>query len=393
MSSDPALSKRIKRHVIGRIRPYFAATAPGFESLCLKELQALGLPLEHAAAIAGGVEFSGRLTDCYQANLHLRTANRILMRIDQFQASNFRQVENKAADIPWELYLPSGTLPQISVKTRHCRLYHTEAIAERFLDGLAKHQPRAPAESAGGEPCAQTIFIRGADDRFTVSLDSSGDHLHKRGLKKHPGHAPLRETTAAAALLLAGYRGQKPLIDPMCGTGTFSLEAAMMAENIPAGFLRQFAFMGWPSFRRSHWEHLKSRIKMHSFSRQVPLIFASDTDPSACRRLETCLTQHRLKEVIDVRQQDFFDFRPQDLTDQSGWVVLNPPYGRRLESRPQSDRLFMKICTRLKQSYQGWELILIAPNPKLVQRVPFTLDTLRIAHGGLRPVMMFGTIS
>jgi len=226
-----------------------------------------------------------------------------------------------------------------------------------------------------------------------VSLDSSGDHLHKRGLKKHPGHAPLRETTAAAALLLAGYRGQKPLIDPMCGTGTFSLEAAMMAENIPAGFLRQFAFMGWPSFRRSHWEHLKSRIKMNSFSRQVPLIFASDTDPSACRRLEACLTQHRLKEVIEVRQQDFFDFRPQDLTDQSGWVVLNPPYGRRLESRPQSDRLFMKICTRLKQSYQGWELILIAPNPKLAQRVPFTLDTLRIAHGGLRPVMMFGTIS
>ena len=392
MSSETSLSKRIKRHVIGRIRPYFAATAPGFESLCFKELKALGLPMENASVIPGGVEFEGRLTDCYLANLHLRTANRILMRIDQFKASSFRQIEKKAAEIPWELYLPSDLPPQINVKTHHCRLYHSDAIGERFLNSLLKLKRNTSTEGESGRSCEQTIFIRGVDDRFTVSIDSSGDHLHKRGLKKHPGQAPLRETTAAAALLLAGYRGQKPLIDPMCGTGTFSLEAAMMARDIPAGWFRQFAFMGWPSFRRAQWEYLKSRFEPSFSSNQAPLIFASDKDPSACAHLEKCLTQHRLSEVIKVFQQDFFDFLPKDLTDQTGLVVINPPYGRRLENRSKSDQLFMKICTRLKREYMGWKLVLISPNKKLTQKVPFKLTKHPISHGGLRPVMMIGTI-
>jgi putative N6-adenine-specific DNA methylase len=244
----------------------------------------------------------------------------------------------------------------------------------------------------GEKGLRQTIFIRGVNDRFTVSIDSSGDHLHKRGLKKHTGKAPLRETLAAAALLLAGYSGQKPLIDPMCGTGTFSLEAAMMAEGIPAGWFRQFAFMGWPSFRRAQWEYLKSQSETNFNSRRLPSIFASDQDPAACRRLENCLEQNRLAGAINVVQQDFFDLFPADLTDQTGLVAINPPYGRRLENRRKSDQLFMKICTRLKQAYPGWKLILISPTEKLAQKVPFKLAKHPISQGGLKPVMMVGTI-
>ena len=107
MSSENPLSKRIKRHVIGRSRTYFAATAPGFETLCFEELKAIGLPVENASAVPGGVEFKGRLIDCYRANLHLRTANRILMRIHNFKASSFSELESKTAKIPWELYLAS----------------------------------------------------------------------------------------------------------------------------------------------------------------------------------------------------------------------------------------------------------------------------------------------
>ncbi len=394
MPPEASLSKRIKRHVIGRSRPYFAATAPGFETLCFQEMSAIALPMENASVVSGGVEFEGRLTDCYLANLHLRTANRILMRIDQFKASSFRQIEKKAAAIPWELYLPSKSSPQIHTTTKHCRLYHTDAICERLMKSISKHAINDPYQGGQKEGVLlePKIFVRGVDDQFTISIDSSGEHLYKRGLKIHPGPAPLRETIAAAALLQAGYRGTEPVIDPMCGTGTFSLEAALMAKNIPPGWFREFAFMGWPSFQQKKWEYLKQQCQTHFTSRQAPTIFASDKDPTACIRLEERLIENRLTDVIKVINQDFFDFHPRDLTDQTGLVALNPPYGRRLENRQRSDQLFMKICTRLKREYQGWKLILISPNKKLTQKVPFKLSTHPISHGGLRPVMMIGTI-
>jgi putative N6-adenine-specific DNA methylase len=394
MSSETSLSKRIKRHVIGRSRPYFAATAPGFESLCFEELKALGLPVENASAIPGGVEFKGRLIDCYQANLHLRTANRILMRIHNFKATSFSQLESKTAEIPWDLYLPSKSSPQIHTTTRHCRLYHSDAISQRLMKSISKHNLNGTDN--GGQPegimSEPKIFVRGVDDRFTISIDSTGDNLYKRGLKIHPGTAPLRETIAAAALLQAGYRGSEPVIDPMCGTGTFSLEAALMAKNIPSGWYREFAFMGWPSFQQKKWEYLKQQCQMNFTSQQTPTIFASDKDPTACKRLAQRLTENRLTGVIKVICQDFFDFQPRDLTDQTGWVAINPPYGRRLENREKSDQLFMKICTHLKREYRGWKLILIAPNKKLAQKAPFKLTKHPISHGGLRPVMMIGTI-
>ena len=384
MSSETSLSKRIKRHVIGRIRPYFAATAPGAESICRRELSALALSMQDAAVVNGGVEFKGCLQDCYLANLHLRTANRILMRIHNFRASGFKQLESKTAEIPWELYLPPGSSPQIHATTKHCRLYHTEAICERLLKSISQHIliNTDGTQRDAGISLAPKIFMRGVDDHFTISIDSSGEHLHKRGLKIHSGKAPLRETTAAAALLLAGYRGAEPVIDPMCGTGTFSFEAALIAKNIPPGWFRDFAFMAWPSFRPQKWEYLKRQCQAQFTEPRTPTIFASDKDPSACKRLEKSLTANRLADVIKVANQDFFDFLPGDVTDRTGLVAINPPYGRRLENRAKSEQLFIKICARLKQHYRGWKVILIAPDRRLINKVPFRLEIHPIFHGG-----------
>ena len=392
MSSKSPLAKRIKRHVVGRIRTYFVVTVPGFESVCFKELKALKLPIETASIIPGGIEFRSRLIDCYQANLHLRTASRILMRIEQFKATNFKQFETKAARIPWELYLPSNSLPRINVSIHRCRLFHSAAIGERVLNCVSRSGLQiSPVTSLVGS-YGQTIYVRGVKDRFTVSVDSSGNHLHKRGLKKHTGRAPLRETVAAAALLLAGYHGQKPLIDPMCGTGTFPLEAVMIARNLPAGGLREFAFMGWPSFRRTQWEHLKQQANTHG-SRNSSPIFASDKDPIACNRLKSCLSQSPLFGDIKLSQMDFFDMDPRDLTDRAGLVVINPPYGRRLENRRKSEALFMNIGSQLKRKFEGWQIILISPTRRLAPKVPFELSSQPMSHGGLKPVMMIGTIS
>jgi putative N6-adenine-specific DNA methylase len=394
MSSESSLSKRIKRHIIGRRRAYFAATSPGLESLCFKELSSLSLPIDRCRVVEGGVEFKGRLQDCFKTNLLLRTANRILLRIDQFKASSFRQLEKKAADIPWELYLPLTSLPEMRVTTIHCRLYHTTGISERVLAGIPKHwtDTRACTNDKSGAASEQTIFIRGVDNRFTISIDSSGEHLHKRGFKRHSGKAPLRETLAAACLLLAGYKGTAPLIDPMCGTGTFSLEAALMAKNMPPGWFREFAFMGWPSFHRSRWDFLKRQHEKQITSPEQPLIFASDEDTSACSRLEKCVAQHHLADVITVSRTNFFDFFPRDLTDQSGWITMNPPYGKRIGSPEKSEQLFLKICDRLKQYYKGWKLVLIVPSRQIGNKIPFKLRRFHLLHGGSRIVLMLGTI-
>lgn len=392
--ADP-LSKRIKRHVIGRRHNFFIATSPGFEPVCLQEF----LKLKPAAAgeacmTPGGVEFEGRLEDCYLANLNLRSANRILMRIHTFKSSNFRQLEKKLLDIPWELYLHVDRLPEVRVSTSHCRLHHSDAISERFRTGIAgklscleSHKKIIKMGAA-----EQNIYVRGIDDRFTVSIDASGDLLYKRGLKKHTGKAPLRETLAAAALLLAGYDGRDPLLDPMCGSGTFSLEGAMMAKRIPAGWYRDFAFMRWPSFRPKRWNYMKRQAESHFVKPERPMIFASDSDSGACEKLERCVRAYHLSDAVQVNSGDFFDLDPRELTDRTGVICINPPYGRRLGGRNESEKFFQTICNQLKQKYRGWNLALFAPSRKLARMLPFQAQSYPILHGGLKLALVVGKI-
>ncbi len=394
VSVEPALFKRIKRHVIGRTRRYFAAVAAGFEPLCFKEMTALPFSFQEAAVVKGGVEFSGHLPDCYLANLHLRTASRILLRISAFTSTNFRQLEKQIAAIPWELYLDGRSLPQIHATTRHCRIYHTAAIESRFSEAIAERLQIAAddnrPELAAGSP--QRIFVRGLDDRFMVSIDSSGANLYKRGLKKHPGAAPLRETLAAAALMLAGYDPQQPLVDPMCGTGTFSLEAALMAKNIPPGWYRDFAFAGWPSYRQKRFEHLRRQAENHFLSLKKPLIFASDLDAQACHRLQLCVRRHALADAMVVGNRDFFELTALDFAGGPGLITINPPYGHRMGNRQQGARLFKAVCRKLAADFKGWKLVLIAAEKKLADQAPFQLKRRRFSHGGLKLYLLTGTI-
>jgi putative N6-adenine-specific DNA methylase len=395
MAIESPLSKRIKRHVIGRRRTYFAATAPGFEELCYLELLDLGFSKEDVWVVEGGAEFNSKLQDCWQANLQLRTANRVLLRIESFKASGFSQLEKKVAGIPWELYLPAMVLPDVHVTTRHCRLHHTEAIAQRFITGISAGDGSIDESRTGEKETSSglTVFVRGVDDRFTVSIDSSGTNLHKRGLKTHHGKAPIRETVAASALLLLGYTGKEPLIDPMCGAGTFSLEAAMMAKNIAPGWSREFAFMRWPSFSEKRWEYLKRHAESQIIKSRRPMIFASDQDNSACIRLNSCVRENQLSDIISVSQKNFFDFHPGELTETKGVVVINPPYGKRLGSLIKSETIFVEICGRLNRMYKGWRVALIAPDKRLIARLPFRLEKLPFFHGGLKPSLLYGTIS
>ena len=419
MEPQNPLSKRIKRHVIGRVRDFFAATSPGLEKLCFDELMSLPLSVRCAMVVPGGVEFKGRVHDCYLANLNLRTASRILMRIGVFNADSFNDLEKKLADFPWELFLCPGSLPlisglglgedmasflpRISVTTRHSRLYHKDAIAERFQASISKrlsqtdfHQEMtflSDAESENGQhDCKQQIFVRVVDDRFTVSIDSSGDILYKRGLKKQGGSAPIRETAAAAALKLAGYNGNEPLVDPLCGSGTFSFEAAQMAMHMPAGWLREFAFMGWPSFRSQRWAHIRREAEEGLVQIGTPLIFASDKDRKACDALEKRVNASGLSEIIKVSCRDFFDFSPSELTKEKGVVVLNPPYGLRIGTKQESEDIFYAISDQLEKDYKGWRIALVAPDRRLVRTVPFELERHHFCYAGLKLTLLTGKI-
>ncbi|MBC2711212.1 MAG: hypothetical protein HGJ94_09520 [Desulfosarcina sp.] len=389
-ADDSAFNKRVRRHVAGRVRAYYAITAPGFENFCRQELVGLGIDRSGLAVDTGGVTFAGRLVDCQRANLHLRTATRILMRIDAFSATNLRRLEKKAGDIAWELFLPSGCLPDVKVSSHRSRLHHTEAIARSIRDSMTHRLNGACGSSPSVFP--QTVFVRVVDDRFTISLDSSGEPLYKRGLKAGPARAPIRETLAAATLMAAGYDPRRPLVDPLCGSGTFSLEAAMMAKQMAPGVKRAFAFMGWPAFREGQWAFLKREAESQMLGLDQPLIFASDIDAGACEALAGMIGGNGLSDAVRVAQKDVFRCEAGQYGGGSGLVTINPPYGLRIGSAKQADNLFKEICRHLAHRFKGWNVALIAPRRDLTHQLPFPARRLPLFHGGLKLTLILGTI-
>lgn len=387
-----AFEKRIRRQVVSRIHDFFAAVAPGLEPLCRDELRPLLPELDTLGVETGGVTFSGRLHDLYRVALHGRTPTRILMRLITFKATGFHELEKHAAEFPWELHLPAGCRPEVRVTTHRCRLYHSEAVAQRITAAVARRllDRRASAPGHGDSPWPQTLFVRGIDDRFTLSLDAGGAPLYRRGIKTHGGKAPLRETLAAAILRRAGYTGDEPLIDPMCGTGTFSLEGAMMARRLPAGWFREFAFMDWPGFQEGRWRHLRREAESNRRTGPVPAIAAADTNPEACRRLSRSLAVAGLDNTVTVACADFFDLTPKRWTGPPGLVVLNPPYGRRIGTAEDSPEQFARIIDRLTGAWTGWRVALLAPNQQFVHRLPAGLERLPLPHGGLKLTLVLG---
>lgn len=393
-TSESSLLKRIKRHVTGREKEFFAATSPGLESLCLNELKTIAETSREFIETKGGVQFTGRITDCFSANLNLRTANRILMRIGEFKATNFMQLEKKLSDFPWELYLPADSRPEINTSTKQSRLYHKDAISEIFAASIDKRLAlNGTQDSAKNGSTEQQVFVRAENDMFIFSIDSSGELLYRRGIKTHRATAPLRETSAAAILAVSGYEGSEPLLDPMCGSGTFSLEAAMISQNIPAGWFRNFAFMKWPCFGPQKWAYIKRKAESGVKLIPSPRIFASDIDTGACNSLISCINRYDILKTVQVEQKDFFGLSPSALTREKGLVVINPPYGHRMGSRSESVKFFYAVCEKLEKDFSGWKVALIAPDISLLIAVPFTLKAQTLYHGGLKISLLYGRIN
>lgn len=394
MTNESAFTKRIRRRVIGRNWDFFAVTVPGFEKICRKEFDYFATLEAMPKVVKGGVELRGRVHLLYETNLFIRTANRIMMRIGGFKAANFRQLEKKLPEFSWELFLNPHSTLRVKVSASHSRLYHTDAVGARICDFLSKDPWCLQPAAVSSEGIIQTLYVRIVDDQVTFSLDSSGEILYKRGIKTHGGKAPLRETAACAALLLAGYKGQEPLIDPMCGTGTFSLEAAMMAQNIPPGWFREFAFMRWPCFNPAHWNFIRSQAQKQILQIKKPIIFSSDLDTRMCLELKNCVSNIGFDDIIKVSDgNDFFTLCPENFTNRKGLVVLNPPYGLRMDPvEASTDQLFREILKKLKKDYKQWKMAMIIPNQDLARTSTLRLKIQPFFHGGHRRFLMYGTI-
>ncbi|MRR30164.1 class I SAM-dependent RNA methyltransferase, partial [bacterium] len=266
----------------------FAACLPGVEPFLLQEMVELGLvkPSEGPVNFSGegGISFLSPLSGYYRANLWLRTANRVLLRLGRFHAIQFAELRRKAAALPWERYLKPGQPIAIRTTCHHSRLYHSGAVSERVLGAIGDHLKRVPEVQAFDEesPKAQLVLVRLDNDECTISLDTSGEPLHRRGYRQALAKAPLRETLAAAMLLASGWDRSALLLDPFCGSGVIPIEAAMLAAGIAPGKNRNFAFMNFPDFNGGNWKELIEQASTDIVAPTSPIL-GSDRDAGAIK--------------------------------------------------------------------------------------------------------------
>lgn len=371
----------------------FAVTSPGLESFTTRELLDLGFnnPVDEP----GGITFQGGLADIYRANLHLRTASRILVRLGNFfHATTFAELGERLLRLPWERFLVPGQPVSLRVTCHRSRLYHStavgRAVASALSRRLAQPSPLIHADEDADQP-AQLVVVRLADDVVTVSLDSSGRILHKRGYRQAVAKAPLRETLAAGILIASGWDKTSPLLDPFCGSGTIPIEASMLALGIPPGLQRHFAFMNWPGFIPGEWESIRQAAVPSSLvDRHVPILQASDRDAGAIGMAQANAERAGVQDYIEFTCQAVSAITP---AAGPGWVVTNPPYGGRLNKGKDLRDLYARLGDVLRDKCPGWRVAILCSDPILLGQLGIKLDTtLGLVNGGINVRLACGQV-
>lgn len=386
-----SFKKRVKRRITGREHDFFAICSPGLKKTCYVEMQQLGFEPDKLVLSPGGVKFQARPDSAILANLFLRTPSRILMRIAQFKAASFEQLEKKISNIDWILYLPENSRLDIKVTTRKSRLYHSDAIVQRVKKIIEEQLTNT--DTLSETPFNHTLLLRAENDYFTISLDTSGELLFKRGIKTKVTHAPLRETIAASMLLWNNLSQDDIVLDPMCGSGTFSLEAAMIKTGTPPGRFRSFAFESFPGFSQKTFQYMIKEADKKIKAFQNTQIFASDTDEKALASLDNNIAGSKFSSIINVNKQDFFSIDPTMIAPgQKGIIMLNPPYGKRLKPAHGTRNFYREVSTKLKSDFKSWRLGIILPSRKYMSMLCMGLKFRPVFHGGLEAVAGIGII-
>ncbi len=383
---------------------FFAVCTVGLEPVLARELGELGVrtirpqgeslpPSQEPIDGEGGVEFQGTLHDCYRANLHLRTASRVLVRLGRFYADTFSHLRRRAKRLPWEDFLSPEMAVVLHVACHKSRLFHTGAVSDAVIAAIQARlgQPPPPAEAKGKDSHdrRQLLIVRLLENQCTIAVDSSGPLLHRRGYRLATAKAPLRETLAAAIVLQSGWDRSSPLLDPFCGAGTIVIEAALLARKIPPGIQRRFAFMDWPNFDAAMWDGIVAEAKTPQAGK-VPSIRASDRDAGAVQAARENARRAGVEKAIEFSSRAISAIEP---PKGPGWVVTNPPYGVRLGTGKDLRRLYAQFGNVLQAKCAGWHIAVFCSRSDLLRSTGLTLNPiLETRNGGIKVKLARGNV-
>jgi putative N6-adenine-specific DNA methylase len=348
----------------------FLTAPPGLEPVLAEEAAAAGFA--DPRPVPGGVETSGGWPEVWRANLTLRGAGRVLVRLWSFRAMHLAQLDKRLRKLPWAELIPPGTAVTAEASCRASRVYHEGAAAERLTGALL-------AAGLVPGPGGLRVMLRIEDDLCTVSLETSGASLHKRGFKQAVGKAPMRETLAALFLRACDWRGSEPLLDPMCGSGTFPIEAAEIAAGLLPGRARRFAFEGLAGFDPDAFAALKA------VAPRVPAvaILGSDRDEGAVASARANAARAGVDPWVRIARLTVSEIVPPE--GPPGLVIVNPPYGGRIGKTGALKALHGALGTSLRARFPGWRVGLVTSDPALARAtgLPFGPAGPPVPHGPL----------
>lgn len=356
----------------------FLTCPPGLEPMLAQEVTAAGLSRPEIQP--GGVALVGHWSAVLRANLWLRGASRVLIRVSAFRAMNIGQLEARAAKVDWAALIGPGQPVRVEATCKGSRLHHAGVVAGRIGAAVSAATGAPLADSAEG---ALRLFVRVDDNLVTLSLDTSGELLHRRGHKRYTGKAPLRETLAALLLRASGYAGDTPVLDPMCGSGTVPMEAAEMALGLAPGRARRFGFERLNGFEPERWHQM---LADQPEPAETALRFdGRDRDAGAVEGAQGNVARAGLEPFVRIAQGALSELTPPP-EGVPGLVFVNPPYGDRIGKKGALRPLYHSIGTVLSERFSGWRVALITTDAGLAQstQLPFAPPSAPIPHGGLK---------
>jgi len=359
----------------------FMVATPGLEKALLSE--ALDNGFADAKVTQGGVTISGTWEDVWRANLVMRGATRVLARVGSFMAFHLAQLDKRARKFPWGDILRPDVPVRVEVSTsKKSKIYHAGAATQRIETALKESHGMTISADA-----PVSIKARIDDNRVIISVDTSGESLHKRGHKEAVGKAPMRETLASLMLRECGYDGVEPVLDPMCGSGTFLIEAAEIAMGLNPGRTRDFAFQQLATFDEGTWDAMRKVDVIHPPTNHF---YGSDRDAGAIRMATANAERAGVAEHITFQNLSAADIKRPD--GPPGLIICNPPYGGRIGNQNMLYGVYAGLGDAIKREFSGWRVGLVTSEAGLAKAagLPFKPKGAPIPHGGLK-VWLFQT--
>ncbi|MBS2026492.1 MAG: bifunctional 23S rRNA (guanine(2069)-N(7))-methyltransferase RlmK/23S rRNA (guanine(2445)-N(2))-methyltransferase RlmL [Deltaproteobacteria bacterium] len=355
------------------VHAFFATAPKGLEQPLADELSTLGLG--EVRAERGGVRFHGELEAGYRACLHARVANRVLLPLATFEAKDAQALYEGTKRIPWSDHLRAAQTLAVEFTSTRSAITHTHFGALKVKDAIVDQL----RDRYGSRPNVQPdrpdvqVNVHLANDVATVSIDLSGESLHRRGYREDAANAPLKENLAAGILLLAGWpkvaEAGASFYDPMCGSGTLCIEAAMMAAHLPPGLQRTYwGFLGWRGHQPDVWTKVLEDAKAHVRREKLPTILGTDHDSRAIRAALSNLEKTGLpRGAVHFEKRELDVAQPPAARDEipRGLLVTNPPYGERLGEKLELEPLYRRLGEVLRERFGGWEAWVFTGNVEL----------------------------